>query len=133
MAEKINFTQAAIDRLPAPKQGRSYYRDAKTPGLCLCVWDTGVKSFELYKRMGGRPTRLKLGRFPGVTVEQARREVARLAGQIAQGKDPAEDRRKARGETTVGELFALFLEGHAKTHKRTWTEDQAQYDRYLAA
>lgn len=132
MAEKINFTQAAIKKLPTPASGRSYYADAKTPGLSLCIWSTGVKAFELYKRMGGRPTRLKIGRFPEVTVEQARKEVAKLTGEIARGKDPAEDRRKARGETTVSELFTLYLEGHAKHHKRTWKEDQAQYDRYLS-
>ena len=71
MADKINFAQASIDRLPSPREGRTYYRDAKTPGLIVCAWDTGVKPFELYKRMGGRPTRLKIGRFPEITVEQA--------------------------------------------------------------
>ena len=80
MAEKINFTQAAIEKLPLPAAGRTYYADAKTPGLFLAVWDSGVKSFELYKRMGGRPTRLKIGRFPEVTVEQARKEIARKHG-----------------------------------------------------
>ena len=52
MADKINFTQAVIDKLPLPASGRTYYADAKTPGLVLCVWDTGVKSFELYKAHG---------------------------------------------------------------------------------
>ena len=132
MADKINFTQAAIDKLPLPAAGRAYYADAKTPGLVLCVSDTGVKTFQLYRRIAGRPTRLKIGRFPEVTVGQARKEVARMTGEIAQGKDPAEDRRKARGETTLGELFALYLDGHAKPHKRTWKEDEAQYKRYLA-
>lgn len=131
MAEKMNFTQAALGKLPTPEKGRTYYRDIKMPGLTLCVWDSGVKSFELYKRMGGQPTRLKIGRFPEVTVENARKEAARLVGEIAQGKDPSEQRRKARGETAVGELFALFLEGHAKPHKRSWKGDQEQYNRYL--
>ncbi len=132
MAEKMNFTQATIDRLSAPATGRVYYADARTPGLVLCVWDTGVKTFELYKRMGGRPTRLKIGRFPGVTVEEARKEVARMTGQLSQGENPADSRRKARGETTLGDLFALYLDSHAKPHKRTWKEDEAQYKRYLA-
>jgi len=133
MVEKINFTQAAINRLPAPAVGRAYYRDAKTHGMTLCVSRTGVKTFELYRRMGGRPTRLKIGRFPDITVEFARKEVARMTGEIAQGKDPADERRKARGETTVGELFGMYLEGHAKPHKRTWQEDQNQFNRYLVA
>jgi len=66
-------------------------------------------------------------------VEQARKEVARMTGELAQGGNPADDRRKARGETTVAELFDLYLENHAKPHKRTWKEDQWQFDRYLAS
>ena len=132
MTEKINFTQAAIGRLAAPAKGRIYYADTKTPGLCLAVWQSGTKSFELYKRMGGRPMRLKIGRFPQVTVEQARKEVARLAGEIARGNNPAGDRRQARGETTLEQMFSMYLEGHAKPHKRTWQGDQDQYNRYLA-
>ena len=132
MAQKINFTQAGIEKLPLPATGRTYYADAKTPGLFLAVWQTGVKAFELYKRIDGRPTRLKIGRFPEFTVEQARKEIARMTGQVAQGKNPAEDRRKARGETTLAQLFAMYLENHAKPHKRTWDEDQRQYDLYLS-
>jgi integrase len=131
MAEKFNFTQASISKLPLPPTGRLYYTDAKTPGLSLCVWDTGVKTFELYKRIGGRPTRLKIGRFPEISVEQARKTLSQMIGEISKGNDPAADRRKARNETTVGELFNLYLENHAKPYKRTWKEDQSQFLRYL--
>ncbi len=130
--KKLTFTQAAIAKLPKPQEGRAYYADAKTPGLYLAVWDTGVKTFELYKRMGGRPTRLKIGRFSEITVQQARDEVHRMTGQMAEGHNPADDRRKARGETTVGELFGMYMELHARPRKRTWQGDQAQFDRYLA-
>ena len=139
MATKINFTEAAIARIPAPSTAgmpasatkRTYYRDAKTAGLVLCVWSTGVKVFELYKRMGGRPTRLKIGRHPEISVEQARNEVARMIGELAKGGNPSQDRRKARAETTVGELFTMYLEGHAKPHKKSWQGDQDQFDRCL--
>jgi integrase len=132
MADEIKFTQATIHKLPLPAEGRTYYRDTKTPGLHLAVSNSGVRTFFLYKRIAGKPTRLKIGRFPEVSVEDARKEIARLTGQIAQGKNPAADRRKARAETTVGELFELYLNGHAKPHKRTWQGDQDQFDRYLA-
>ena len=55
-----------------------------------------------------------------------------MAGEIAQGDNPADARRKTRGETTMSDLLAMYLDGHAKPHKRTWKEDQAQFDRYLA-
>ncbi|MCD6304392.1 MAG: integrase family protein [Planctomycetes bacterium] len=119
-------------KLPAAADGRTYYKDAKTPGLVLCVWQSGVKSFELYRRIAGRPRRLKIGRFPEVTVAHARKEAARLAGQIAQGRNPADLRRKARNETTLANLWELYLAKHAKLHKRTWKEDERQWKAYFA-
>ena len=130
--KKLRFTMSAIERLTPPAEGKDSYGDTATPGMYLAVTRNGAKSFSYVRRIGSRTTRVTIGRFPGVTVDQARKQAAHLAGEIAQGKDPAAQRRKARGETTVGELFALYLDGHAKSHKRTWKEDQAQYDRYLA-
>ena len=92
---------------------------------------TGVKSFELYKRVGGRPTRLKIGRFPGVTVEQARKQVVRMTGEIAQGMDPHAERRRARAEASFKELFERFMEVHARPHLRTASELENMHRRYL--
>ena len=130
--KELRFTMSAVEKVSPPAAGKDFYRDTETPGLYLAVTGNGVKSFSYVRRVGTRVGRVTIGRYPGVTVEQARKEAARLAGAIAQGNDPAQDRRKARGETTVSDLFTMYLEGHAKPHKRTWKEDQAQYDRYLA-
>ncbi len=131
MAKGMNFTQASVAKLSPPEKGRKVYRDTKAPGLTLVVSHTGIKTFELYRRIAGRPTRMKLGRACDITVTDARREAVKLAGQIAAGLDPARERQKARAETRFGELFRFYLEGHAKPHKRTWQEDENQYDRYL--
>jgi integrase len=133
LMKELKFTMSAVERLIPPAAGKDSYHDTETPGLYLTVTGKGVKSFSYVRRIGTRVGRLTIGRYPGVTVEQARKEAARLAGAIAEGKDPAEDRRKARDETTVGEMFDMYLNGHAKPHKRTWQGDQSQYDRYLAS
>lgn len=129
--KEMRFTMSTVDRIAPPATGKDAYRDRDTPGLYLTVTAKGVKSFSYVRRIGSRTARMTIGRFPGVTVEQARKEAARLAGEIAQGKDPAEQRRKARGETTLDELFNLYLNNHAKPHKRTWQGDKNQYGRYL--
>ena len=41
-----------------------------------------------------------------------------LAGWV--GGDPLAERRRLRRAGTVAELAHLYLEGHAKLHKRTW-------------
>lgn len=133
MPPKIALTKRSIEALKPPKQGdRTYHYDAKTPGLCVCVSSTGAKAFYLYKKILGRPQRIKLGSCSEITVENARKAAAMALAEIAQGGNPQEKRRKARAVLTLGELFDWYLENHAKPHKRTWAEDQKQFDRYLS-
>ena len=56
----------------------------------------------------------KLGSFPDMTVEQARKEAAKVLGEFASGSNPAEARRAVRGEPTFGEAFDAFLIGKRK-------------------
>src|SRR5258708_4241826 len=133
MSSKFNFTIAALDRLDSPSAGkRAYHYDTKTPGLGISVTETGTKSFIVYRWIKGRgPERITLGRYPGMTVEQARRAAAKINGAIAAGQNPADDLRARRGEWTLGQLFKEYLEQYAKLHTKTWTETEANFRRYL--
>ena len=133
MENKINFTKAIIDSLSIPESGkRDTYHDIKTSGLQLRITSTGVKTFSIYKRINGSsPERITLGRYPDMTIEQARREAARIAGDIADGKNPAEVKRGNKAELTFAELFGDYMERHSKPKKKTWFEDQAQFRLYL--
>ena len=85
MAKKM-FTEAGLERLRAPDNGRIEYGDSVVPGLMLRVSETGVKSWSvLYKVKGeggaspktGRPLRgtqrrISLGTYPILGVKQAR-------------------------------------------------------------
>src|SRR5579875_1091284 len=127
------FTEARVRDIPA-SDAKVYYSDAKTRGLKLAVYPSGTKSFLLYRRICGRPERIFIGQWPGITVEQARKIAERMNGQIAEGKNPAEERRQHRLEGTFGNLFERYLELHARPHKqpRSAAEDQANYRRYLS-
>ena len=114
----INFTKLAIDALPLPPKGKGwqYHRDKKTPGLAVGVGSTGVRTFVLYRRINGLPERIKLGRYPEMTIEQARNKAMELNGQIATGKNPADAKREKRAEMTLEDLFALYMERYAIPH-----------------
>ncbi len=134
MAEnKINFTKAALDALPIPASGqRATYHDAKANGLQIRVGSTGVKTFCVFRRIkGGQPERMTLGRYPSMTIEQARRKAAEINATIEGGANPAEAKRALKAELTFADLFKEYLERHAKVRKRTWAEDEAQYRQYL--
>ncbi len=118
MNNKINFTKISIDSLPQPEQGkRDIYHDIKTPGLQLRV--TSVKTFFINRRIKlGNPERITLGRYPDMTIEQARRKTKEIIHDIAEGKNPAEIKRGKHTELTFGDLFAEYLDRHSRPSKR---------------
>lgn len=118
---RINFTKAAIDALPLPAAGqRATYFDIKTNGLQIRVTSTGVKTFCVYRWIGGeaKPERITLGRFPDITPEQARKKAAEINALIAKGENPADKKRAARTEMTLQELFDEYMTRKAAFNRR---------------
>lgn len=135
MPNKINFTREGLERMTLPPAGkRVYWYDTKAKGLMVQITSGGRRTFYVYRWIAARPERIRLGTFPDVTIEQARRKAAEIGGEIAKGANPAEERRAARREAkeemTLDQLFELWM-GDAKDRKRSWKEDEAQRRRYL--
>jgi len=134
MRKKINFTKVSLTALPLPPTGqRETYHDLKTNGLQIRITSSGVKTFSVFRWVKGsrKPERMTLGRFPDISVEQARSMATEVNATIAKGDNPAEAMRKFRDEPTLGDLFLDYLERHAKVHKKSWMEDQKQFNRYM--
>ncbi len=130
---KFNFTKAALEALPLPSPGkRAYYYDTKMRGLGVSITSNGAYSFVVYRWVNGKPERVTLGRFPDLSVEQARRKAETINAAIAQGQNPNDQRRADRAEMTLEELFTEYLERYAKLHKRSWKKDQEQFHRHLS-
>ncbi len=103
--------------------------------MSLRVTPAGAKTFSLFRRVkGGEPFRVTLGRYGpgGITIDQARRQASSINAKAAEGVNVAEAKRAHRAERTFGELFAEYLDRHAKSQKRTWVEDQQRFTQYLA-
>jgi integrase len=132
MSKVANFTKDYLTALPKPEPGkRAAYLDAKTPGLQIRVTETGSKTFSVYRRMkGGQPERVTLGRFPAMSIEQARKLAARVNAEIEEGANPAQVKRVKRGEMTFAELFKEYGDRHG-SKKRSWSTDQSMYSCHL--
>ncbi|MCK4712869.1 MAG: tyrosine-type recombinase/integrase [Marinosulfonomonas sp.] len=131
-SHRINFTKAALTRAPnAKKGGLDSYYDEKEKGLMLLVTAGGAKTFYLYKRIDGKPERLLLGRFPDISIENARKAAQTAKGAIATGSNPQKDKRAIRDEMTFGELFNEYLEKYSKVHKRSWKYDEREINKFL--
>lgn len=132
MNNSLNFTKEALQGLPTPEEGkRAIYLDAKTTGLQIRVTHTGAKTFSVYRRTkSGLPERITLGRFPAMTIEQARKQAARINAEIEEGSSPAQVKRAHRDELTFGGLFLEYGERHGNK-KKSWITDQSLYANHL--
>src|SRR3954452_5391477 len=98
--------------------------DGALPGLYLVVQPSGTRSFALRYRHVGRPRNMKLGRWPAFSLGEAR-EAARVALRaIAEGRDPAAERRhvKQDASTLFEKVAHLFIERDQRPDNRTWKE-----------
>ncbi len=111
MSTELRFNKTALDALPLPPRGtRVYYRDTEVKGLQLQVTGHGARTFYLYRRIHGKPTRVKLGCYPDIGPAKARRLAEKAIGEIAEGKDPHAERRARRSRgVTLEKAFNRYL------------------------
>ena len=92
------LTDVAIRKLK-PTAGRQVdVYDSNVRGLALRVSPSGTKTFVIWYRIGGKARRLTLGRFPLLQLADARQRAKAALIEVADGKDPAAERQRARVE-----------------------------------
>jgi integrase len=132
LQRQIAFTEAELKKLPfAPEGTRTTYHDAGETGLQLRV-SSGAKVFYVFARpRGGRPERIKIGRWPSVTVKKAVAKAREIVGTLATANSPAEARRLLKSELTLGELFELYAKDRQRAGKRSIGDLRALWELYL--
>lgn len=117
---RTSLTAASAERLRPPSNGQIEHYDRRLPGFGLRISYKGSKSWFLMTRLDGRLVRVTLGKYPAVSLADAR-DLARNAGRLAaEGKDPrvlrAEAKRERQQErrNTFAVCTADFLERHGK-------------------
>jgi integrase len=118
-----------------PSEHPWFLWDDELKGFGLLVHPTGVKTYVLQYRIGGRgsPTRrYTIGKHGKLTADLARIEAKRLLGLVAVRQDPAADRSAARraGGECLKEVVAMFMERHHRARGNRWSpEVQRIFDR----
>lgn len=70
-------------------------------GLFLLIQPSGGKLWRLKYRVDGKEKKLSLGRYPDITLVEARRRRDEARTSIALGNDPAEEKRRAQLESAT--------------------------------
>jgi integrase len=128
---KHNLTKTIIDKIPLP-QKRARYFDAKVRGLYLDVTPSGVKAFYVRRKTDGRSDKYFLGRFPDLSVEQARTKAMSFHADVSSGHNPAEVKRSKNSELTFSELFNLYLERHMYKSRRSGPTVKRNFENWFS-
>ena len=92
-----SLTAASVESAKPVTGKQVEYGDDKPPGLALRVSPAGKKSWTLrYRTNEGQQRRLTLGPYPSVSLSQARDMARKSIGQVAEGDDPAKEKKAAK-------------------------------------
>jgi len=130
---RLNFTKKTIDAIPLPSTAgkRLYFYDTQIQGLELMVTHQGAKSFKVYRKLREIPIRVSIGKYPQMSIEEARRKAQKVIIEIIGGKNPNEEKKKLRAETTFGEMFSSYMERYNKPLKKSWRYDEREVNKFL--
>ena len=126
------LTQVAISSFkPEPK--RQEIPDGKISGLFLIMQPTGAMSWAVRYRANGVSRKHTIGPYPAIDLSAARRAAQKALSEVAEGKDPAAQKRAARDaarakaqsdSNTVAKVVEQFIERYAKAKNKSWRETE---------
>ena len=105
--------------------------DARQPGLCVAAHPSGKKVWRIVYRRNGRPVWVTLGDARSITLADARKLAARVALEVAVGKDPAAERRAERAADTFAALAERYVREWASKRNKSWKQTDAIIKRSL--
>jgi integrase len=113
-ANKIIFaTDREIKNLKAGEK-RYTAKDAVANGLFLDITKTGVKSWHYRYSLAGKQERLVLGRYPDLSLKDARQLRDAAANQVAKGISPQQQKIKEQQGQLEAVLFRDYGERYLK-------------------
>jgi integrase len=128
------LTKRRIDELKFDASGpaQQIHFDDSLPGFGVRVYPSGRKSFVLwYRTSTGRKRLAVIGGYGEFTLQQARERAQRAMVAVRDGEDPVAERREAKVGIRMSDFAELYLERHAKPHKKSWREDERRLQRYI--
>ena len=89
------LTDARVRSAAPPETGILELWDGKTSGLCFRVMKSGVRSwtFRYRPHSGAAFRRVTLGRYPALSLVEARGAAERLRDRVRTGADPQQEQR----------------------------------------
>ncbi|WP_138473293.1 integrase family protein [Poseidonocella sp. HB161398] len=135
MAQRVKITQSVVN-IALKSGAETVLRDKEEPGLALRIGKRAKTWFLDYRPKGvsadGRRlpnNTIKIGSLTSHSIADARREAARLKSNIANGADPAKDKRAAIRARDLARAKATTLQREADSYIATSIKGKEQHVR----
>jgi integrase len=123
-AQKRRLTELTV-RKARPQESAYLIWDTHQHGLALRVQPTGRKSWNAIYSRHGRPRWLYLGGANAIALSDARRLAAKAMLAVAEGNDPAAEKKAERSAGTFADLANKYVEQYARKNNKSWQQADA--------
>jgi integrase len=121
----MKFTDISIKAIKSRDKISEIREDS---GLVLRMFPTGKKSWCCIYHIAGKRRRMTLGRYPAMSLADARDAHANAKKMVDMGIDPAIEQARQKRERqlapTVNDFIDEYIQDYAKPKKRTWKADE---------
>jgi hypothetical protein len=124
----MSLTDPKIRHVAPPESGQITIWDKTVPGLGVRITPKGTKTFSLLYRINGRMRRATLGRYPIVTLAEARERARNYLNQVSGGVDPLANQSPG-GPDPFEMIVEKYIEKYARPHTKSWAETKRLLDR----
>jgi Arm DNA-binding domain/Phage integrase central domain len=129
------LTDSFVKMAKPPAAGRMEISDMRCAGLVLRIAADGGKNWSFrFRTTSGKQTRATIGAYPDIGLTAARSSATAMRKDVAEGKDPVEQKRAARAgsgaETFLG-LAERYLVEHSRRHKRSSAADERNLRKHV--
>jgi integrase len=123
------FTDRSLKALKPRTQAYRQWENGYVPGFCVRVTPKGVKTFYLQYTFAGRQRFMSLGRYPAISLAEARERARAAREEVERGNDPRASTLSDSGTRqrtgTVRDAAELYVEDMKARGKTSW--DKVEY------
>jgi integrase len=131
---RVLLTDIGIKGFGSAGEPQLDYYDTKVTGLSLRVTKAGTKTFSLWYRHAGKAKRFKLGRYPTITLAQARKLAEEASQKLSEGRDPAAEKQRISDDyasTLFPAVVDDFVASYARPRLKSWRQREAILTKYF--
>ena len=126
MGSNASLTDLLLRKIKTDGAERVEVWDDRVPGLGVRVSSSGTKSFVLLYRQNGKSKRMTLGRYPVLSLLDAREMATQALNKLTKGDDPQAEKQENRSYPRFDKVVDEFVRLHCNRQNRESTARETE-------